>query len=244
MKVRTWFSPLLLSGCIATVQAASLEAYEKSLRDEAADTIMQAEKLQATEAEPPVTPLPVVEEQVFSASIIQSLEKALADKHDVSALKQEMGSLVAGALGQGMNLDEIRDAVRSAMGGMQVEENPEQEQTLESAHKVLDEVIEANRQLIEGPDKAAPALHHEVREAVTASAVETDEEKPAVPGVEKAEKMMGEQRHLVKKGETLSLIARQYYKDGLKYWKIYQANQELLSHPNIILVGQVLKIPE
>ncbi len=244
MNVRTWFYFLLLSGDMALAQAAPLDKYEKSLLDEAAETTMKGEKLPATEDEPAVMPLLEAEEQVLPESIIQSLEKALADKHDVVALKQDMGSLVAGALGQGMNLDEIRDAVRAAMNGMPAEGNPEQVQTLESANQVLDEVIEANRRLIDGAGKDTPSLNNEIRDAVAASSAEIDGEMPAIPRVEKAEKMMEEQRHLVKKGETLSLIAQQHYKDGLKYWKIYQANQELLSNPDIILVGQELNIPE
>jgi nucleoid-associated protein YgaU len=50
--------------------------------------------------------------------------------------------------------------------------------------------------------------------------------------------------HIVKSDESLSLIALQYYKDRLKYWKIYQANQALLSNPDLILSGQRLVIPE
>lgn len=50
--------------------------------------------------------------------------------------------------------------------------------------------------------------------------------------------------HIVKSDESLSLIAQQYYKDRLKYWKIYQANQALLSNPDLILSGQRLVIPE
>jgi nucleoid-associated protein YgaU len=50
--------------------------------------------------------------------------------------------------------------------------------------------------------------------------------------------------HIVKSDESLSLIALQYYKDRLKYWKIYQANRALLSNPDLILSGQRLVIPE
>jgi nucleoid-associated protein YgaU len=51
------------------------------------------------------------------------------------------------------------------------------------------------------------------------------------------------QRHEVKKGETLWKIAEQYYGDGSLYKKIFEANQDILSNPDLIKVGQKLRIP-
>ncbi|MFJ7107069.1 peptidoglycan-binding protein LysM [Pseudomonas sp. NPDC098740] len=48
----------------------------------------------------------------------------------------------------------------------------------------------------------------------------------------------------VKKGDTLSAIAKAEYKDANKYQKIFEANKPLLSHPDKIYPGQVLRIPE
>jgi nucleoid-associated protein YgaU len=47
----------------------------------------------------------------------------------------------------------------------------------------------------------------------------------------------------VKKGESLWKIAEQYYGDGSLYKKIFEANQDILSDPNLIKVGQKLRIP-
>ena len=52
-----------------------------------------------------------------------------------------------------------------------------------------------------------------------------------------------EQWHEVKKGETLSKIAEQYYGDGSLYTKIFEANHDTLKDPNLIKVGQKLRIP-
>ncbi len=49
--------------------------------------------------------------------------------------------------------------------------------------------------------------------------------------------------HTVKKGESLSLIAKHYYKDLMEYKKIFEANRNQLSDPDKIEVGQVLVIP-
>ena len=51
------------------------------------------------------------------------------------------------------------------------------------------------------------------------------------------------QYHEVKKGDTLWKIAERYYGDGNLYPKIFEANRDILKDPNMIKVGQKLKIP-
>jgi nucleoid-associated protein YgaU len=51
------------------------------------------------------------------------------------------------------------------------------------------------------------------------------------------------QWHEVKKGETLWKIAEQYYGDGSLYKKIFEANTDTLKDPNLIRIGQRLRIP-
>ena len=48
--------------------------------------------------------------------------------------------------------------------------------------------------------------------------------------------------YTVKSGDTLSKIAQEVYGNG-DYMKIFEANQPLLSDPNKIYPGQVLRIP-
>lgn len=50
--------------------------------------------------------------------------------------------------------------------------------------------------------------------------------------------------HTVKKGESLSKIAKKYYGKPMKYIEIFKANQPMLNDPNRIYPGQVLRIPE
>jgi len=49
--------------------------------------------------------------------------------------------------------------------------------------------------------------------------------------------------HTVQKGDTLWAIAKKYYGNGAQYLKIYEANKDKISNPNLIYVGQVLTIP-
>jgi nucleoid-associated protein YgaU len=50
--------------------------------------------------------------------------------------------------------------------------------------------------------------------------------------------------YTVKSGDTLSKIAKDFYGDASKYKKIFEANKDILKDPNMIKVGQVLKIPK
>jgi len=53
----------------------------------------------------------------------------------------------------------------------------------------------------------------------------------------------GMQTYTVKSGDTLSKIAQQFYGSANQYMRIFEANQDKLSDPNKIQVGQQLKIP-
>ena len=51
------------------------------------------------------------------------------------------------------------------------------------------------------------------------------------------------QWHDVVSGDTLWKIAKQYYGDGSLYTEIFKANQDVLTDPDKIKVGQKLRIP-
>ena len=47
----------------------------------------------------------------------------------------------------------------------------------------------------------------------------------------------------VKRGDSLSKIAKAHYGDAMKYKQLFEANQPMLKDPNKIYPGQVLRIP-
>ncbi len=51
------------------------------------------------------------------------------------------------------------------------------------------------------------------------------------------------QWHEVVPGDTLSKIANKYYGDADLYPTIFEANKDVLTDPNLIKVGQKLRIP-
>ena len=51
------------------------------------------------------------------------------------------------------------------------------------------------------------------------------------------------QYYTVVRGDTLSKIAKQYYGNANEYMPIFEANKPMLTHPDKIYPGQVLRIP-
>jgi nucleoid-associated protein YgaU len=71
-----------------------------------------------------------------------------------------------------------------------------------------------------------------------------------VAGVEKVNDMLTvsspqpeAQYHTVVSGDNLSKIAKKFYGDANKYPVIFEANKPMLSHPDKIYPGQMLRIP-
>jgi len=52
-----------------------------------------------------------------------------------------------------------------------------------------------------------------------------------------------ERWHLVVAGDTLGALAKKYYGKASLYMKIFEANKDQLSNPDLIKVGQKLRIP-
>jgi nucleoid-associated protein YgaU len=51
------------------------------------------------------------------------------------------------------------------------------------------------------------------------------------------------QHYVVKKGDSLSKIAEEFYGDKMLYPKIFEANRDQLTDPDKIKPGQKLRIP-
>ncbi|AKS42871.1 LysM and BON domain-containing protein [Wenzhouxiangella marina] len=74
-------------------------------------------------------------------------------------------------------------------------------------------------------------------EAPAAASGDEQEEPPA-------EEQPESQFYTVKSGDTLGGIAKQFYGNAGKYPLIFEANRPMLSDPNKIYPGQVLRIPQ
>ncbi len=49
--------------------------------------------------------------------------------------------------------------------------------------------------------------------------------------------------HKVESGDTLGKISKEYLGEAGKYMEVFNANKDQLSNPDLIQIGQVLKIP-
>lgn len=68
--------------------------------------------------------------------------------------------------------------------------------------------------------------------------------KPAPAPAQAAPPPAQERIHEVVSGDTLGALAKKYYGSAGKYMKIFEANRDILDNPDLIKVGQKLRIPE
>ena len=69
-------------------------------------------------------------------------------------------------------------------------------------------------------------------------AADAEPEEPAEPAA------AGARTYTVVSGDTLWKISGQMYGEGSHYMKIFEANTDVLEHPDRIFPGQVLRIPD
>ena len=102
--------------------------------------------------------------------------------------------------------------------------------------KDVDISVEGGKVVMKGK-----ALDQETREKIILAAGNVD-------GIEEVEDAMegsseGTVFHTVGKGDTLSAIAQKTMGKASKYHAIFEANKPMLTHPDKIYPGQVLRIP-
>ena len=70
------------------------------------------------------------------------------------------------------------------------------------------------------------------------------QEPQAAPSAPAAPKTGEETIYVVQKGDTLGALAQRFYGKASLYPKIFEANRDILSNPDLIKVGQKLRIPK
>ena len=95
--------------------------------------------------------------------------------------------------------------------------------------------------------QAADLVMQKIDQAVKAENIVNAIEvaKAPEPEPEPVEEPVSEERiYEVVAGDTLGAIAQKYYGKASEYMKIFEANRDILDNPDLIKVGQKLKIPE
>jgi len=134
----------------------------------------------------------------------------------------------------------IKDAGKSLFGGGQAD-------AAEAIRKEVDSMglggqvdvsVEGDKVVLQGQAPSQEIKEKIVLAAGNVAGVATVEESIATPAEEPAAVF-----HTVAKGDTLWAIAKKHYGDGNKYPAIFEANKPMLSDPDKIYPGQVLRIP-
>lgn len=67
---------------------------------------------------------------------------------------------------------------------------------------------------------------------------------PAEPvAVETALEQANIEYYIIKKGDSLSKIAKKYYGNAMEYPRLFEANREVIEDPDLIYPGQKIRIP-
>jgi len=93
--------------------------------------------------------------------------------------------------------------------------------------------------------QAANLVMSKIDQAVKADNIVNAIEVKKAPAPEKAPEKVAEERiYEVVSGDTLGAISKKYYGKASDYMKIFNANKDILDNPDLIKVGQKLRIPE
>jgi nucleoid-associated protein YgaU len=93
--------------------------------------------------------------------------------------------------------------------------------------------------------EAANLVMSKIDQAVKAdNIVNAIEVKKAPAPAPEPEPVVEERIYEVVSGDTLGAISKKYYGKASDYMKIFEANKDILDNPDLIKVGQKLRIPE
>lgn len=133
---------------------------------------------------------------------------------------------------------EKSDQLDSSSANMYADQEMTSSNALSDAERRIKELEEEVRQKEAAANKAAFEAQQEywrgVQEAKEEAKKKAAETAPAAVA----------RTHTVVSGDTLSGIAAAYYSNAGRWQEIYEANKEVIGgNPNLIRVGQVLRIP-
>ncbi|WP_435261436.1 peptidoglycan-binding protein LysM [Tenacibaculum sp. nBUS_03] len=131
-----------------------------------------------------------------------------------------------------------------------------EEEAAEKAAKLVDAVnalelsvldlsidIEDDKAIVNGEAADLATKEKVVLVVGNTEGIATVEDNMTVAEVEEIKEEDLAQFHTVVSGDTLGKIAKTFYGNAMKYPVIFEANTPMLSHPDKIYPGQVLRIP-
>jgi len=118
------------------------------------------------------------------------------------------------------------------------------QKSIDAANRAIAAANEAAEKAIIASNKALAACDQVLAELGRVKAtLQAKELEPVLPEEPRPKSSGSGKSYTVKKGDTLSLIARKFYGDAGQWKKIYQANHSKIKNPNILISGTELIIP-
>lgn len=152
-------------------------------------------------------------------------------------------------LGKGNDVKAINDLLQEELGSkienLQVEFKDGNAKlfgtcdTPETREKAI--LLTGNLKGVNGVDAAE--LTYEACQIEDSEQTATEQADIPKPAALKAPELTTE-FYTIKSGDTLSAIAKHYYGDANKYNLIFEANREVIKHPDKIYPGQQIRIPK
>lgn len=162
--------------------------------------------------------------------LTEGVVAGLYDIQDPDASGQGVGRILLNSRNAGDTANRIQDmlAEAAALGNIAVPEELVLESGGIDSRTLLLQLVQ--NALEEGDADAMAAARDMRRRAFAASEATTQEQN-------------GQRFYVVERGDSLAYIALQFYGQTGMYDKIFQANQDVLTSPDKIRVGQRLRIP-
>ncbi len=204
-------------------------AKDKALLDalsaEADNTSMEEDtSLDSTDSEPSSAPKDITDYDALEKKVAEQIKGLLKDPNKDKQISDKLENIVSSALLQGNKMNDIRSAVTAAMTDIKkasVKAGDASNSIIKSAGKALENIVAEKKVK---PAKTAPKVA---------------QASPTIPD----NAIIIANTVTVLKGESLYKIAQRVYGSGSRYLELYNANRDVLSDPNIISVGQILKVP-
>ncbi len=140
--------------------------------------------------------------------------------------------------------DEKEAAEQSAKEAEEAKTQAAQEAAARRAAEVKAESEARRAKAAEERAKEAEKAAEEAAREARRQAAEAAREKLHAEREAKAAAAEAEQTYVVKSGDSLSKIAKELLGDASRWPEIFEANKETIKDPNLIRVGQELRIPK
>jgi len=232
----------LSTSVVAEGELKASESELDMLSGEASETVMKDENTDTpVVAEPEVTPIANTDVDALSESVAKQLSDILgaADASDEKQTDSKLEGMVSSALLNGANMDDLRTAVDAAMKDLATsEQRGVAANKVKQAEETLKKLVgKADNDYLKQPDNKASEYSNSLKPEKSKSGTVTIT-RTASSNISDAVETV-----IVQPGESLYKIALRVYGSGDNFVRLYEANKNSIVDPNLIRVGQILRVP-